>query len=82
MIRYKRKRLCELYSYIEEKQNPPTLVYAGFLNNQQNGLDLWNWDSHNEIEANIAGFHAVQTFLLFRISKSEGHFTPEHKSFR
>ena len=32
--------------------------------------------------ANIAGFHAVQTFFLFRTSKSDGHFTPEHRSFR
>ena len=32
--------------------------------------------------ANIAGFPAVQTFLLFKISKYDGHFTPEHRSFR
>ena len=32
--------------------------------------------------ANIAGFHAVQTSLLFRTSKFEDHFTPEHRSFR
>ena len=32
--------------------------------------------------ANIAGFHAVQTSLLFRTSKFEDNFTPYHRPFR
>ena len=57
-------------------------MYAGFLNNNQNGLDLWIWDSRNGIDGDTAGFHAVETSPLSGTSKSDRHFTPEQRPFR
>ena len=48
VILLQQERGCVNYTLLYETEiKSPTRLYAEFPNNQQNGLDLWIWASHN-----------------------------------
>ena len=57
-------------------------MHAGFLNNQQNGLDLWIWASHNGIDGDHCRVSWSSNIPPVQDLSFEDHFTPEHRSLR